>query len=364
MKTMKVNLDRMAANSYTIHIGDGIMDRMGLILARSGVAQRYVIVTDDHVDALHGGRVQAALEKADLIVDRIAVAPGEAAKDIRTVLALAEKLTGLGADRHTALVALGGGVVGDLTGFVASIYMRGIPVIQVPTTLLAQVDSSIGGKTGVDIAAGKNLLGTFHQPKGVFIDIDFLRMLPEAQLRNGLAEVIKCAVIESPELLDDIEDAAAKGGLRETAFLERVITTACRIKKELVEIDERDRGLRRILNFGHTLGHAVEAASGYALSHGESVAIGMVASAAISERMHYLPTEDRKRIESVIRAVGLPDRIPGKLAPGEIMSRLASDKKKEGETIHFILLKKLGLPFVNGGVPEGIVRETIKRLQR
>lgn len=364
MKTIKVKLDRSAANSYDIHIGDGIMDRMGLILARSQTAQRYVIVTDDHVDAVHGGRVQAALEKADLAVDRLAVAPGETTKDIRTVLAVAEKLAGLGADRHTALIALGGGVVGDLTGFVASIYMRGIPVLQVPTTLLAQVDSSIGGKTGVDIAAGKNLLGTFHQPKGVFIDVDFLRMLPEAQLRSGFAEVIKCAAIESPELLDDIEAAAAKGGLQETDFLERIIAATCLIKKGLVEIDERDRGLRRILNFGHTVGHAVEAASGYALSHGESVAVGMVAASVISERMHYLPAGDRERIESVIRAVGLPDRIPGKLSPDEIIARLASDKKKEGETIHFILLKKLGFPFVNGGVPEDIVRETIKRLQK
>jgi len=364
MKTIKVKLDRSAADSYDIHIGDGIMDRMGLILARSKTARRYVIVTDDHVDAAHGARVQAALEKADLAVERLSVPPGEATKDIRTVLAVSERLAGIGADRLTALIALGGGVVGDLTGFAASIYMRGIPVIQVPTTLLAQVDSSIGGKTGVDIAAGKNLLGTFHQPKGVFIDVDFLRMLPEAQLRNGLAEVIKCAAVESPELLNDIEETAAKGGLRETAFLERIITAACLIKKRLVEIDERDRGVRRILNFGHTLGHAVEAASGYALSHGESVAIGMVAAAAISERMNYLPAGDRKRIESVVRAVGLPDRIPGDLSEDDIIARLASDKKKEGETIHFILLKKLGFPFVNGGVPEVIVRETIKRLQK
>ncbi len=364
MKTVKVNLDRLAANSYEIHIGEEILDRMGMILARNGWAQRYVIVTDNHVDALHGERVQDALGKADLRVDRITVPSGEAAKGMQTVLDITERLTGLGADRQTALIALGGGVIGDLTGFAASIYMRGIPVIQVPTTLLAQVDSSIGGKTGVDTAAGKNLLGTFHQPRGVFIDVAFLRTLPEEQFRSGLAELIKYGVIESPELLDDIETAAADGCLADHAFLERIIETACRIKKGLVELDERDQGIRRILNFGHTIGHALEAASGYALSHGESVAIGMIAAADLSERLHYLPAGERKRIESVIRAVGLPDRIPGNLDPDEILSRLVNDKKKEGEAIHFVLIKKRGLPFLNGRVPDGIVRETLKGLRK
>jgi len=364
MKTMKVNLDRKILHSYEVHIGEGILDRMAMILARNSWARRYVIVTDDHVDALYGGQVQEALEKASLRVDRITVPPGEAAKGMQTVLDIAERLIGLGADRHTALIALGGGVIGDLTGFSASLYMRGIPVIQLPTTLLAQVDSSIGGKTGVDTDAGKNLLGTFHQPKGVFIDVAFLRTLPDDQFRSGLAEVIKYGVIESPELLDDIETAAADRRLTDPAFLGRIIEAACRIKKGLVELDERDQGLRRILNFGHTVGHAVEAASGYALSHGESVAIGMAAAADLSERLHYLPTGERNRIESVIRAVGLPDRIPKHLDPEAILARLANDKKKEGETIHFVLIKKLGFPFVNGRIKEETVRETLQGLRK
>jgi 3-dehydroquinate synthase len=364
MNKIKVTLDRKTVNSYDIHIGEGILDRMAMILAKSNWAQHYVIVTDDQVGAMHGHRVQAALEKTNCRTERITVTAGEAAKEIGTVLAVTEKLTLLGADRSTALIALGGGVIGDLTGFVASIYMRGIPVIQIPTTLLAQVDSSIGGKTGVDTAAGKNLLGAFHQPKGVFIDSAFLQTLPDAQLRSGLAEVIKYGAIEAPEILDDIEAASASGGLREVAFLERIIVTACRIKKDIVELDERDQGLRRILNFGHTVGHAVEAASGYTLSHGESVAIGMVAAAILSERLRYLSAKDRQRIESAIRAVGLPDRIPGGLNLEEIRSRIARDKKKEGEVVHFVLLKELGIPFVNGGIPEEILKETLEGLQQ
>jgi 3-dehydroquinate synthase len=364
MNKLKVNLDRKMGNSHEIHIGEKILDRMGLILAKNNWAEKYVIVTDTHIDALHGERVEAALKKTDLRVERITVPPGEAAKGMQTVLSVVEKLIALGADRSTALIALGGGVIGDLTGFTASIFMRGIPVIQIPTTLLAQVDSSIGGKTGVDTDAGKNILGTFHQPKEVFIDLAFLETLPDEQFRSGLAEVIKYGAIEAPELLDAVEAAAAAGGLRESAFLEKIITTACRIKKGIVELDECDRGLRRILNFGHTVGHAVEAASAYLLSHGEAVAIGMAAAAILSEQLHYLPADDRRRIVSVIRAVGLPDRIPGNLDLEEIVARIARDKKKKGETVHFVLLKKLGVPIVNGGIPERMMKKTLEGLHR
>jgi 3-dehydroquinate synthase len=363
MNKITVNLNRKIGNSYEVHIGEEILDRMAMILARNNWAERYVIVTDTRIEALHGDRVQKALEKTDLRIERITVPPGEAAKEIRTILAVTEKLTELGADRQTALIALGGGVIGDLTGFAASIYMRGIPVIQVPTTLLAQVDSGIGGKTGVDTDSGKNLLGTFHQPKAVFIDISFLQTLPDEQFRSGLAEVVKYGAIDSPALLDNLEAAAAGGGLRESAFLERIIATACRIKKGFVELDERDQGLRRVLNFGHTVGHAVEAASSYALSHGESVAIGMVAAAGLSEQLHHLPMDDRRRIASVIRALGLPDRIPGNLDLEEIRTRIGRDKKKKGKTVRFVLLKKLGVPIVNGSIPENMLTKTLEGLK-
>jgi 3-dehydroquinate synthase len=363
MKTLKVNLDRRKDLSYEIHIGGDILDRMAMILARNGWAERYIIITDTRIDALHGDKVQSALEKCDLRVDRILIEPGEASKKIETILAVTERMLALGADRHTALIALGGGVVGDLAGFAASIYMRGIPVIQVPTTLLAQVDSSIGGKTGVDTAAGKNLLGTFHQPKAVFIDTAFLATLPDAEFRNGLAEVIKYGAIEDPDLLNDVESAASAGTLREPAFLERIIEAACRIKKGIVELDDRELGLRRILNFGHTVGHAVEAASGYSLTHGEAVAIGMVAAAALSERRHNLPADEGRRIGSVIQTAGLPGRIPKELEMDEIRARMATDKKKQGDAVHFVLLRKLGVPFIDGGIPAELVHETLEALR-
>ena len=363
MKTLRVHLDRKTNHSYEIHIGQEILDRIGVMIAMHRWAKRYVLVTDENVDVLHGGRVQAALEQAGLTVDRIAVASGEASKGIPLLLALTDRLTVLGADRQTALIALGGGVVGDLTGFAASIYMRGIPVIQVPTTLLAQVDSSIGGKTGVDTPAGKNLLGAFHQPKAVFTDIAFLRTLPEAMLRSGLAEVIKYGVVDSPDLLEDLEEAAVRNGLREPPFLGRIVATACRIKKQLVENDERDLGVRRILNFGHTVGHAVEAASDYRLSHGESVTIGMVAAARLSRKLYGLPSAEADRIEALIKAVGLPIRLPAGINPKEIRSRLNLDKKKEGDTSHFVLIKKMGMPFMSGDVPDGILREILEEMK-
>lgn len=364
MNRLKLNLNRKAGRSYEIHIGSGILDRMAMLLVKEAWAGRYVIVTDRTVDALHGERLQGALAKADLPVERIVIPAGEESKGIQTAMEIVGQLTALGADRTTALIALGGGVIGDVTGFVGSIYMRGIPVIQVPTTLLAQVDSAIGGKTAVDTDAGKNLIGTFSQPQAVFIDLAFLATLPDDQLRSGLAEVIKYGAIEAPELLAEIETAAAAGALRDPAFLERVVTAACRIKKGFVELDEQDRGLRRILNFGHTVGHAVEAASGYALSHGEAVAIGMVAAADLSQRRHGLAEADRARIVALIRALGLPDRIPAGLDLDEIQMRLKRDKKKEGEKIQFVLLKKLGVPFLNGGVPAETVRECLEGLQK
>ena len=219
--------------------------------------------------------------------------------------------------------------------------------------MLAQVDSSIGGKTAVDTAAGKNLLGTFYQPKAVFIDIAFLRTLPDEYFRSGLAEVIKYGVIEAPELLDEVEAAAATGGLRDPAFLERVIGTACRIKKGIVEIDEQDRGIRRILNFGHTVGHAVEAASDYRLSHGESVAIGMVAAGILARQLHYLPADDCQRIAAVVRAAGLPDRIPKDLKMETILSRMTQDKKKTKGHSPFCPPQETGGPLHQRGHPGG-----------
>lgn len=363
MNRIRVSLEKKLSKSYDIYIGRDILDRAGLLMAKNSWAARYIIITDSNVEPLHGGRVLETLRGMGLEVDLISFPAGESSKTMETSLGIVERLAELGADRTSAVIALGGGVVGDLAGFVASIYMRGIPCIQIPTTLLAQVDSSIGGKTGIDLPVGKNFLGTFHQPKGVFVDLAFLETLTPRDFGNGVAEIIKYGAIDDPELLDVLE--SEMNALRDDRkILERVIAKACRIKKSIVEIDETEKGLRRILNFGHTVGHAVEAESGYSLSHGEAVAIGMTAALRLSERMKYLSTEDRGRIEAVIRTAGLPVSIPKGMSVPGILSRIKYDKKKEGDVIHFVLLKKPAMPFVNGGVPEALVRGVIEEMKQ
>jgi 3-dehydroquinate synthase len=363
MNKIKVQLDKRTRASYDIYLGRDIIDRIGLVLNKGNWAKRYILITDSKVGVLHSQRILETLRKMDLQVDCLDFPFGEASKNMQTCLQIVDRLIDLRADRHSALIALGGGVVGDLTGFVASIYMRGIPFFQLPTTLMAQVDSSIGGKTGIDLPAGKNLLGTFYQPKAVFIDLSFLLTLNEREFNNGLSEILKYGIIEDPDLLSLLEGQITALRAKDFTLLEKMITKSCRIKKRIVELDEKEGGLRRILNFGHTLGHAVESESEYALSHGEAVAVGMVGAAWLSEKLGYLPNPDRQRIESLIQSLGLPHRIPGNLKTEGILSRLSKDKKKIGDVLPFVLLKRLGMPFINGGVPEAMIRETVEALK-
>ncbi|MEA1935514.1 MAG: 3-dehydroquinate synthase [Thermodesulfobacteriota bacterium] len=363
MNKIKVNLDKKISASYEICIGQDIFDRIEMIIARNNCASRYVIITDSNVSTLHGERFLTTLKETGLKVDMIEFPAGEVSKNIDTVLDIAKKLIEMGVDRKSALIALGGGVVGDIVGYAASIYMRGIPYYQIPTTLLAQVDSSIGGKTAIDLPEGKNLLGTFHQPKGVFIDLSFLNTLPSREFKNGMAEIIKYGIIEDTELFSLLESEMKAIMDRDMAILSLIIGKSCRIKKNIIEIDEKETGLRRILNFGHTIGHAIEAESDYSISHGDGVSIGMIAAARISEKLKYLSSNDRERVENLTRVFGLSCRIPESIETEGILSRLKADKKKEGETIKFVLLKKLGMPFINGGVPEEIIEGTIKELK-
>ncbi|MDQ5988093.1 MAG: 3-dehydroquinate synthase [Syntrophus sp. SKADARSKE-3] len=363
MNKLKVNLDKKSASSYEIYIGKGILDRIATMIVKGNWGARYIVVTDSNVAPLHGERVLSALRGLDLKVDLICFPAGEASKTMDTCLMLADRLMELGADRTSALIALGGGVVGDMTGFLASIFMRGIPCIQMPTSLLAQVDSSIGGKTGVDLAAGKNMLGTFYQPKAVFIDLAFLETLPEEEFSNGLAEIVKYGVIEDPELLHIMESETEAVKNRDKGVMERLITKSCRIKKGIIEIDVTEKGLRRILNFGHTIGHAIEAESDYTVSHGQGVSIGMAAAARLAESLDYLPTKERLRIETILTQVGLPRHIPGTLEKERILARIKTDKKKKGTVTPFVLLKKIGMPFVNGEVSEELIGKTIEAIQ-
>ena len=364
MNRIKVNLDRKTVSSYEIVIGRNILDRIGLILARGNFAKRYFILSDRNVAALHGKAVHDTLAVMGLDPELIEIPSGEAAKSIQTCLEVVEKLIQAGADRTSALIALGGGVVGDITGFIASTYMRGIPHIQIPTTLLSQVDSSIGGKTAIDLPTGKNLMGSFHQPKAVFIDLSFLQTLPEREFKSGLAEILKCGIIDDPALFAALESGAVEIARRDVDFLEKIIARTCQIKKGMVEMDETDKGMRRYLNFGHTIGHALEAESEYSLSHGESVSVGMIAAALLSARLNYLPSSEKERIAATVETLGLPHRVPDNSSTEGILSRLKVDKKKSGEKVNFVLLKKLGMPFINGGVPRDLIRNVIEEMKK
>ena len=363
MRSMKVNLDKKSSASYEIRIGYKIIDRIALIIAKNHKANRYVLITDNYVGSLYAKQMMDSFKDVGLNINLIEFPAGESSKNINTVLDIVGKLLELGADRSTILIALGGGVVGDMVGFIASIYMRGIPYIQIPTTLIGQVDSSIGGKTAIDLPSGKNLLGTFYQPQAVFTDLSYLTTLPEKEFNNGLAEIIKYGIIDDEKLFCLLEENMESVKRKDPALLIKIVECCCRIKKAIVEIDEKEQGLRRILNYGHTLGHALEAQSNFTFSHGEAVALGMIAAARISENVGYLDSACRERIEDLIQESGLPCRIPKDVAAGEIISRLKMDKKKEGDIIHFVLLKKIGMPFVNGGIDNAIITAVIEGMK-
>ena len=364
MRTIKVNLDKKCLSSYEIRIGKDILDRMMLLIAKNHKVGHYAVITDDCVGSLHGKKFLAALKDIGLNASLIEFPAGEASKNINTVLDIAGKLMAAGADRETCLIALGGGVVGDIVGFVASIFMRGVPYIQIPTTLVAQVDSSIGGKTGVDLSFGKNLLGTFYQPCAVFANLSFLETLPEKEFNNGLSEIIKYGIIDDEKMFRVLETNMDAVKSKDPKLLLNIVETCCQIKKSVVEIDEKEHGLRRILNFGHTMGHALETLSKYNITHGEGVALGMIAAARISEKMGYLEDDAAKRIESLIRLAGLPVKIPTSLDGEKIIAQMKMDKKKKGDIVHFVLLKKIGMPFINGNIEHKLIAAVIEEMKK
>jgi 3-dehydroquinate synthase len=361
MQTIKLQLP--GGEAYSILLGYDVRERIGKLLAGLGIAQRYVVVTDANVAALYGRLLIEELTGFGLGVEMIACPAGEASKNIDTALSIVRQLVKAGADRKTALVALGGGVVGDVTGLVASLYMRSIPYLQIPTTLVAQVDSSIGGKTAIDLPEAKNLLGTFYHPRVVLTDPAFLTTLPAEEFINGLAEVVKYGIIDQGNLFTLLEDEIAALKQMNRDVLLRVIERCCVIKKLFVEVDEKDQGPRRFLNFGHTLGHALEAASNYKLAHGAGVSLGMMAAARLSTEVGGLSNRDRERIEHLIIKAGLPTTIPGRISTDLIISKLTADKKKSGPTINFVLLRGIGAPFVTGEVGETMLRSTIEGLK-
>ncbi|MEZ0328564.1 MAG: 3-dehydroquinate synthase [Dissulfuribacterales bacterium] len=337
-QTIYVNLQKHA---YNIHIGPDLLSYTATLL-NDFKASRFVIVTDTNVEAIYGSNLQDQLEEAGIRTELVSFSAGEASKNMDTILYLAKELIRLGADRKTMLLALGGGVTGDITGFLASIYMRGVPFIQIPTTLLAQVDSSVGGKTGVDLAEGKNLLGTFYQPKLVLTDVNTLSTLPKQELKNGLAEVIKYAMIRSPKLFQILEEKWNEVLELDSEVITTIVALSCAIKAEIVEQDEKEAGLRRILNFGHTAGHAIEAAADYTISHGEAVNMGMVVAARMAFKRELMGFEEFSRFVRLLERFDLPYAIPARFSPKELLSIMKHDKKMQSGELHYVLNKGIG----------------------
>lgn len=338
--------------SYEIVIGDGLVrDAARLIeprLARrchGKLSRTAAIVTDDNV-ATHAQRLAASLESAGWRVDTIHIPPGETSKSQATVGTMYDRLVAMRADRRTAVIAVGGGVVGDTAGFVAATYNRGLPFVQVPTTLLADVDSSVGGKVGINHPQAKNLIGAFHQPATVLIDTETLGTLKDRDYRSGLAEVVKYGVILDSPFFEFLEWSVDLLNCRDSATLREVIATSCRLKAHVVERDEFElTGLRAVLNYGHTFGHAFEALGRYGeLLHGEAVAIGMVYASRLAERLGKIEAEVTTRQVSLLQGLHLPTSLPAGMsfAPDEVLERMRLDKKAVGGRMRFILPTRLG----------------------
>lgn len=360
--TMRTIAVKLGTRSYPILISSGLLDELGhhARAAAGESAKQIVIVSNATVDSICGGRAARSLARADFRVHRFSVSDGERFKNLRSAESLYAFLIERRIERSDVIVALGGGVVGDLAGFVAATYLRGIRLIHVPTTLLAQIDSSVGGKTGVNHALGKNLIGAFHQPSLVVIDPDLLRTLPPRQLRAGLFEAIKYGVIRDRRLFDRIARNVEELKKLDSTELEHLIARCCAIKAGVVQSDEREGGLRKILNFGHTVGHALEAVTRYRrFLHGEAVAYGMRAASRIAERMELLSTGDRASIEAGIASIG---RLPraNTLAPSDILSAMHRDKKVEGGRTAFVLPVEIGKVVIRSDVPPQVVRAALE----
>ncbi len=340
MQTLTVNLgDR----SYPIHVGEGILPRVGEFLSQAGLRGKVAIVTNPTVAQLYLDAVHEALTDAGFEMIPILIPEGEEHKNLKTLASIYDRLITERLERNSCVMALGGGVVGDVAGFAAATYLRGIPYIQVPTTLLAQVDSSVGGKTGVNHQNGKNLIGAFHQPRSVLIDVTVLQSLPPRELVAGLAEVIKYGVIEHPALFTLLEEKIDKVIGLDRELLVQIIATSCRIKARVVEKDEREDDYRAVLNFGHTIGHALEAVTDYRkYLHGEAVGIGMAQATAISVHQGFCDQRSLERIRKLIRKAGLPADIPPDVSRQSLIQSMEVDKKSAEGRIKFVMCAGIG----------------------
>jgi len=362
MNAPAVNVVRVALGerSYDIEIGAGTLPSVGGRVAKIVGAPHAVVVTDTNVEATHAAIVAESLRRAKVRVDVLSVEPGEKSKSVERADALWRELLQRGADRNTVIVAVGGGVVGDLAGFVAATYARGIALVQVPTTLVAQVDSSIGGKVGVNLPDAKNMVGAFWQPAAVLIDTDVLATLPLREYRAGLAEVVKYGAALDAHLFADLETSAKQIAARDSSVLPLIVARCCRLKADVVEQDERElTGRRAVLNYGHTFAHAVETVGGYgALLHGEAVAIGMICASRLAERLGRIDEQVTQRQHDLLAALGLPVAVP-KMSSQRLIEAMRRDKKARQGKLNFVLPTELGHVELVADVSEQLVREVL-----
>lgn len=358
----------LGSRSYEVHVANGALDTTGFLTAHLRLRGRAAIISDSNVAPLYAERVRQSLEDAGYGVSVHIFEAGEAHKNLGTVETLVNEMVAAGHDRSSFVVALGGGVVGDMAGFIASVYYRGIPFIQVPTTIMAQVDSSVGGKTAVDIAAGKNLIGAFHQPKLVVADPMTLLSLSPRLLREGMAEMVKHAAIRSPRMLHTLRSLSEQIDLGFTlstiSHLPDIIADNIDIKARVVEEDERETaGVRAFLNFGHTLGHGIEASVPYGeLLHGEVVSLGMRAALYLSRKYAGLSAHDEREVLATLRDLELPLTLPANVRIDKALEHTATDKKFQGGAIRFVLLSALGKPVLSEQVTAADLQEAMQIL--
>jgi 3-dehydroquinate synthase len=356
-KTLRVSL---AERSYPIHIGDGLLGRADCILPHLA-RKRVAVLTNDTVATLYLETLSATLERAGVEALRIVVPDGEEHKNWQTLNRVFDRMLEARCERSTTLIALGGGVVGDIGGFAAAVYQRGIPFIQIPTTLLAQVDSSVGGKTAINHPLGKNMIGAFYQPKLVLADTDTLATLPDRELAAGLAEIIKYGLIRDAHFLDWLEANMGRLVRRDRDALVHAIVRSCEHKAEVVAADEHETGERALLNLGHTFGHAIESGLGYGeWLHGEAVAAGTVLAAELSARMGMLERAEVERVRELMRAAGLPVEAP-KLGVDRYLELMGHDKKVQAGRLRLVLLRRLGEAFVTAEFPQDALTEVLER---
>jgi len=354
----------LATRTYPIRVGIDLLEdpENWRNAIRGGHA---LVVSDSNVAPRYAQQLRGAFARAPgapVRCDTLVLPAGEAHKNLDAVSKIWDALAQLGATRDACVLALGGGVVGDIAGFAAACWMRGIDFVQFPTTLLAMVDSAVGGKTGVDHAAGKNLVGAFHQPRAVIADLDTLATLPDRELRAGLAEVVKTACIGDADFFAWLEANAAALLAREAGALTHAIVTCCRFKAGVVERDERETGERALLNFGHTFGHALEAEKGYGtLLHGEAVAVGMMLAARLSARLGMASDSDSQRLHALLQRIGLPAAMPRDIDPATLLARMRLDKKNRAGALRLILWRGIGHAQIVEDVDAGAVRAVMQR---